>query len=41
MDAEYANYYVREVTAILVKEFSNTDEEVGGRSLLLSIMFLY
>ena len=28
MDAEYANYYTREVMLILIREFASPDEEM-------------
>ena len=31
MDAEYANYYTREVMLILIREFQSPDEEMVGR----------
>lgn len=44
MDAEYANYYTREVMLILIREFQSPDEEMKKIVLKvcwLSILLLY
>ena len=52
MDAEYANYYTREVMLILIREFQSPDEEmkkivlkvcknIGLITVLCSVIVLY
>lgn len=38
MDAEYANYYTREVMLILIREFPSPDEEMKKIVLKVSIV---
>lgn len=38
MDAEYANYYTREVMLILIREFQSPDEEMKKIVLKVSIL---
>ncbi len=38
MDAEYANYYTREVMLILIREFQSPDEEM--KKIVLKVRFL-
>ena len=40
MDAEYANYYTREVMLILVREFQSPDEEMKKIVLKVGIWIL-
>ena len=40
MDAEYANYYTREVMLILVREFQSPDEEMKKIVLKVRILLL-
>ena len=37
MDAEYANYYTREVMLILIREFQSPDEEM--KKIVLKVKF--
>ena len=37
MDAEYANYYTREVMVILLREFASPDEEM--KKIVLKVSF--
>lgn len=37
MDAEYANYYTREVMLILIREFQSPDEEM--KKIVLKVSF--
>lgn len=37
MDAEYANYYTREVMLILIREFQSPDEEM--KKIVLKVIF--
>lgn len=40
MDAEYANYYTREVMLILIREFQSPDEEM--KKIVLKVqMFIF
>ena len=41
MDAEYANYYTREVMLILIREFQSPDEEMKKIVLKVSITFYW
>ena len=38
MDAEYANYYTREVMLILIREFQSPDEEM--KKIVLKVRFM-
>lgn len=38
MDAEYANYYTREVMLILIREFQSPDEEM--KKIVLKVLFI-
>lgn len=38
MDAEYANYYTKEVMLILIREFQSPDEEM--KKIVLKVNFL-
>lgn len=38
MDAEYANYYTREVMLILIREFQSPDEEMKKIVLKVNII---
>ena len=38
MDAEYANYYTREVMLILIREFQSPDEEM--KKIVLKVCFV-
>lgn len=40
MDAEYANYYTREVMLILIREFQSPDEEMKKIVLKVNQTFL-
>lgn len=40
MDAEYANYYTREVMLILIREFQSPDEEMKKIVLKVTRRFL-
>lgn len=40
MDAEYANYYTREVMLILIREFQSPDEEMKKIVLKVSTGFI-
>jgi splicing factor 3B subunit 1 len=37
MDAEYANYYTKEVMLILIREFQSPDEEM--KKIVLKVSF--
>lgn len=39
MDAEYANYYTREVMLILIREFQSPDEEM--KKIVLKVKSVY
>lgn len=39
MDAEYANYYTREVMLILIREFQSPDEEM--KKIVLKVSFFF
>lgn len=39
MDAEYANYYTREVMLILIREFQSPDEEM--KKIVLKVCFVF
>lgn len=39
MDAEYANYYTREVMLILIREFQSPDEEM--KKIVLKVRFKF
>ena len=39
MDAEFANYYTREVVLILIREFQSPDEEM--KKIVLKVSKLY
>lgn len=41
MDAEYANYYTREVMLILIREFQSPDEEMKKIVLKVSYNNIY
>ena len=41
MDAEYANYYTREVMLILIREFQSPDEEMKKIVLKVRGLFFY
>ena len=41
MDAEYANYYTREVMLILIREFQSPDEEMKKIVLKVSVIADY
>jgi splicing factor 3B subunit 1 len=41
MDAEYANYYTREVMLILIREFQSPDEEMKKIVLKVGICFTF
>lgn len=40
MDAEYANYYTREVMLILIREFQSPDEEMKKIVLKVRPLFI-
>ena len=41
MDAEYANYYTREVMLILIREFQSPDEEMKKIVLKVCALFYF
>lgn len=41
MDAEYANYYTREVMLILIREFQSPDEEMKKIVLKVRLNIIY